>query len=352
MRALVAAGVGEPADVLRLETRPVPTPDAGQALIRVRATPIHASDLHVLRGRYGFSPEFPAVGGHMECVGTVQALGPDTGGLKIGDRVVVAAVPAVPGPPVAGTWQEYLVADARRLLPVPDRLSDSSACQLAVNPLTALLLVTRELDVRPGEWLLQTAAGSTVGRLVIQLCGHLGIRTINVVRRRAAVEEIRAFGGDEVICTEDEDLVRRVAEIAGPAGVRKAVDCVAGPVGAQVSQSMAPGGELVVYGALSTHRQTDPAALTIPLQARSVIYGTKAVRGFWLNRWFGTAAPEDAQRALARVRGLVADGVLGIPRGRPFPLERFTEAISLAEAPAHGTKPLFVFEDDRDTDDG
>ncbi|WP_230885396.1 zinc-dependent alcohol dehydrogenase family protein [Streptomyces spinoverrucosus] len=222
-------------------TRPVPTPEAGQALIRVKATPIHASDLHVLRGRYGFFPDFPAVGGHMECVGRVEALGPDTEGPKIGERVVVAAVPAVPGPHVAGTWQEYLVADTRRLLPVPDRLSDSSACQLAVNPLTALLLVTRELDVQPGEWLLQTAAGSTVGRLVIQLSRHLGVRTINVVRRRGAVGEIKAFGGDEVICTEDEDLVRRVAETAGPAGVRKAVDCVAGPVGAQVSQALAPG---------------------------------------------------------------------------------------------------------------
>ncbi|MGN5379334.1 alcohol dehydrogenase catalytic domain-containing protein [Streptomyces lasalocidi] len=164
MRALVAVEVGEPAEVLRLESRPVPAPQAGQALIRVKATPVHASDLHVLRGRYGFSPEFPAVGGRMECVGRIEALGPDTGGPPIGERVVVAAVPAVPGPPVAGTWQEYLVADTRRLLPVPDRLSDSSACQLVVNPLTALLLVTRELDVQPGEWLLQTAAGSTVGR--------------------------------------------------------------------------------------------------------------------------------------------------------------------------------------------
>ncbi|MFC9228865.1 zinc-binding dehydrogenase [Streptomyces decoyicus] len=150
--------------------------------------------------------------------------------------------------------------------------------------------------------MLQTAAGSTVGRLVIQLARHLGIRTINVVRRRDAVEEIKALGGDEVICTEDEDLLQRVAEIAGSAGVHKAIDCVAGPVGAQVSQALAPGGEVVVYGALSTHRQTDPAALTIPLPARSVIYETKAVRGFWLNRWFGTSSPADALRALSEVR--------------------------------------------------
>ncbi|MEW2258665.1 zinc-dependent alcohol dehydrogenase family protein [Streptomyces sp. NPDC047869] len=352
MRALVAVKAGEPTDVLRPESRPVPTPQAGQALIRVKATPIHASDLHVLRGRYGFSAAFPAVGGAMECVGRVAALGPDTAAPTVGERVVVAAVPAIPGPPVAGTWQEYLVADTQRLLPVSDDLSDSSACQLAVNPLTALLLVTRELDVQPGEWLLQTAAGSTVGRLVIQLCRHLGVRTINVVRRRAAVEEIRALGGDEVICTEDEDLLQRVAETAGPTGVRKAVDCVAGAVGAQVSQALAPGGEVVVYGALSTHRQSDPSALTIPLQARSLIYETKTVRGFWLNRWFGAASPEDVLRALSQVRGLVADGVLSIPRGQPFPLERFPEAVALAEAPAHGTKPLFVFEDGRNEDNG
>ncbi|GIF97043.1 zinc-dependent alcohol dehydrogenase family protein [Catellatospora citrea] len=347
MRALVAGKIGEPSDVLRLESRPVPAPEARQALVRVKATPIHASDLHVLRGRYGFTPRFPAVGGNMECVGWVEALGPDCAGLRIGERVVVVAVPAVPGPEVAGTWQEYLVADPWRLVPIPDGLSDSSACQLAVNPLTALLLVTRELDVQPGEWLLQTAAGSTVGRLIIALSRHLGIRTINVVRRRDAVDEIKALGGDEVICTQDEDLLQRVAEIAGPGGVRKAVDCVAGVVGAQVSQALAPGGEVVVYGALSTHRQTDPAALTIPLSARSLIYETKAVRGFWLNRWFGTASPEQVLRALSEVRGLVTDDVLAIPEGQPFPLERFTEAVALAEAPAHGTKPLFVFEDVR-----
>jgi NADPH2:quinone reductase len=112
-----------------------------------------------------------------------------------------------------------------------------------------------------------------------------------------------------------------------------------------VSRALAPGGEVVVYGALSTHRRTDPAALAIPLQARSVIYETKTLRGFWLNRWFAAVPPEDALRALSRVRGLVADGVLSVPPGRPFPLERFAEAVSLAETPAHGTKPLFVFED-------
>ncbi|MFD7948719.1 alcohol dehydrogenase catalytic domain-containing protein, partial [Streptomyces sp. NPDC059744] len=97
MRALVAGRVGEPVDVLRLESCPVPTPGAGQALIRVRATPIHASDLHVLRGRYGFSPEFPTVGGHMECVGRIEARGAGTAGPTIGARGGGGGVPG--GPP-------------------------------------------------------------------------------------------------------------------------------------------------------------------------------------------------------------------------------------------------------------
>src|ERR1700727_2631140 len=87
-------------------------------------------------------------------------------------------------------------------------------------------------------------------------------------------------------CTEDEDPAERGAEIAGHHGVFKGIDCVSGQVGADVSRALAPGGELVVYGALSTHRQTDPDKLTIPVFARSLIYATKIVRGFWLFRWF------------------------------------------------------------------
>jgi Zinc-binding dehydrogenase len=181
---------------------------------------------------------------------------------------------------VTGTWQEYVVADAGRVLPVPAGMSDSTAAQILGNPLTAVILTGDELDVRPGEWLLQTAAGSTVGQSVIQLGVHVGFKTLNVVRRRSAVTDILALGGTAVICTEDEDLRERVADIAGHDGVSKAIDCVSGQVGADVARALAPHGELIVYGALSTHRQTDPDKLTIPIFARSLIYETKTVRGF------------------------------------------------------------------------
>ena len=316
MRAVVADTIGEPSEVLHLQTRPIPQPGPGEVRIRVTAVPVEASDLHTIRGRYEFTPEFPAVPG-IESVGSIG---------------------------VTGTWQEYVVAEASRVLAVPAGMSDSTAAQILSNPLTAVILTAEVLDVRPGEWLLQTAAGSTVGQLVIQLGARVGFKTLNVVRRRSAVEDILALGGTAVICTEDEDLRERVADIVGRDGVSKAIDCVSGQVGADVSRALAPGGELVVFGALSTHRQTDPDKLTPPIFSRSLIYETKAVRGFWLFRWF-TKTPKDRMAAtIDRTLQLADSGVLRVPQGQPIPVEKFSEAVYLAEAPEHGGKPLLVFE--------
>jgi NADPH:quinone reductase-like Zn-dependent oxidoreductase len=335
MRTVVADTVGEPSEVLRLQTRPIPEPGPGQVLIRVTAAPVEASDLHTVRGRYGFTPDFPTVPG-IESVGVIDELGSGADGLTVGQRVITVGV--------RGTWQDYVVADAERVLPVPVGMSDSTAAQILSNPLTAVILTGDELDVRPGEWLLQTAAGSIVGQSVIQLGAHVGFKTLNVVRRRSAVEEILALGGTAVICTEDEDLRERVADIAGQDGVSKAIDCVSGQVGADVSRALAPHGELVVFGALSTHRQTEPDQLTIPVFARSLIYETKTVRGFWLFRWFSETPRDRMAAAIDRTLQLADSGVLRVPEGQQIPAEKFREAVYLAEAPAHGGKPLLVFE--------
>jgi NADPH:quinone reductase-like Zn-dependent oxidoreductase len=338
MRAVVAQKIGEPDEVLTIQRLPVPEPGPGQVLVHVVATPVHASDLHIVRGRYGYTPPFPTVPG-VECVGTVAALGPglDEGGLRLGQRVVPLGV--------TGTWQEFVVADAERVLPVPDSMSDSTASQLIVSPLTAWLLVDR-LALEPGDWLLQTAAGSTVGQLVIALSNHLGFHTLNVVRRRATVQKIRDLGGTEVICTEDEPLPERLAQLTDGRSITKAIDCVAGQVGADVSRALAPGGELIVYGALSTHRQTDFTLLTIPLAAPSMIFESKTVRGFFLHHWFSTTPPERVGRDVGAVMSLLENSSMVIPEGQAVPVENTADAAHaarLAEAPARGGKPLLTF---------
>jgi NADPH:quinone reductase-like Zn-dependent oxidoreductase len=122
MRSVVADTVGEPSEVLHLQTRPLPEPGPGQVRIRVTAVPVHASDLHTIRGRYGFIPEFPTTPG-IESVGVIDELVSGTDGLTVGQRVITIGVKA--------TWQEYVVADAGRVLPVPAGMSNSTAAQFS-----------------------------------------------------------------------------------------------------------------------------------------------------------------------------------------------------------------------------
>jgi NADPH:quinone reductase-like Zn-dependent oxidoreductase len=331
MRALEAGAAGEPSEVLRLTERPIPTIGPHQVLVRMLASPIHPSDLHTVRGVYGVAPAFPVVLGS-EGVGIIEAVGSEVADRKVGDRVVTIGV--------LGTWQEFVAADSNRAIPIPPMLSLSTAAQLITNPLTALLLTTRELRAGPGELIAQTAAGSIVGRMVIQLAANAGVKTINLVRRRDAVDEIRALGGTQVVCTADEDVVSRLAEITDGAGVAKALDCVGGETGAAVARSMAAGGTMVVYGALSTHRKTDPSALTLPLFTRSLIYGAHTVRGWWLMHWFKTTPPADVKAMLSDLIGRVAKQEIVVPEGLSYGYDRLRDALYAAESVARGPKVL------------
>jgi NADPH2:quinone reductase len=224
---------GDPAKVLRVEDVPQPEPGENQVLVRMRARSINPSDLLTVRGLYGALPKLPATPG-LEGMGEIAAVGKGVQNLRTGQRVIPLGVP--------GTWQEYIVVNSTQLIPVPDSVSDQTAAQFVVNPLTAWIMTVEELAMKPGEWLLQTAAGSTLGRVVLQIARLRGFKTINVVRRREQVAELKALGADEVISTDVEKIGERVKAIAGEAGVTKAIDAVGGQTGAAVASALGRGG--------------------------------------------------------------------------------------------------------------
>lgn len=102
-----------------------------------------------------------------------------------------------------GSWQEYICVKAAYVFALPDSVTDEVAAQFVVNSCTALGLL-KEVQVPKGEFVLQNAAGSVIGRQVIQLAKHFGIKTINIVRRDAAKAELEALGGDVVIDSTTE----------------------------------------------------------------------------------------------------------------------------------------------------
>jgi NADPH:quinone reductase-like Zn-dependent oxidoreductase len=324
MRAVRFATFGDPANVLSVEELPKPEPGPGQALVRMRARPINPSDLFAIRGQYGRLPKLPATPG-MEGAGVVEALGPGVTQLEVGQLVA---------PMSGGTWQEYLVADARALLPVPPGLDERQAAMLVANPTSAWLLLHEVLHVEPGAWVVQNAANSAVGRFVIQLARHAGFRTINVVRRRDVIDELLADGADAVICEADEDVVARVREIAGEKGVRYALDSVAGPSGSRLAQALGPAGTLVVFGAISREPLT--------LDAGSMLFRGISVRGWWLAHWYRTASSEQIARLFGAIAPLIADGTLHAPVAAEYDLADIHQAVAAAAGSERNGKILLV----------
>ena len=200
MKAVVLDRYGEPAEVLQVRDVSVPEPGRNQLRVRMLASPINPSDLLMVRGSYGQATALPRTPG-FEGVGVIDAVGPGmikiVRSLRPGRRVAVLNG-------TSGNWQEAVVIPARHAVPVPDDLPDEQVASFFVNPATVLVMTRHVLRVPPGAWLLQTAAGSALGRMVIRLGRHDGFQTINVVRRREAVNELREFGGNEVLCSADE----------------------------------------------------------------------------------------------------------------------------------------------------
>ena len=234
---------------------------------------------------------------------------------------------------VRGTWQHEAVATADQLVAIPDSVSDRSGAQLAINPMSAWVMI-EELDLKRGEWLVQTAAASTLGRIILQLARIGGFRTINIVRRSEQIEELKTLGADAVICSEDDDVTARIREIGGKAGVSKAIDAVGGDTGSSVLRALAPGGTMLVCGVLSMK--------STPMDGSRLIYSTTSVRGFWLSQWKRQTAIEHQEVVIGKVLAAMASGDLVPPVEAEYPLADFAEAIRRVKQPGRRGKVLLV----------
>ena len=183
MKSIRFARFGLPGDVLEIQDVPVPEPGPGQVRVRMIASPINPSDLLMVRGEYGRRPRLPATPG-FEGVGIVEATGKGLlGRLRLGRRVVVLNS-------AGGNWQEQVIVAAREVVPVSTEIADEQAASFFVNPASALIMTRHVLKIPSGAWVLQTAAGSALGRMIVRLGQRHGFRTINVVRRPEQAEEL------------------------------------------------------------------------------------------------------------------------------------------------------------------
>jgi NADPH:quinone reductase-like Zn-dependent oxidoreductase len=329
MKAIVFDRFGEPGEVLKLKEVPKPEPGPGEVRVRMIASPVNPSDLLVVRGRYGVLPTLPATPG-FEGVGIVDKAGPGLiGKFALGKRVTVINS-------AGGNWAEYAVIPARQARPVAADIPDEQVASFFVNPATVLAMASHVLKVPRAEWLLQSAAGSELGKMMIRYCKSHGIRTINVVRRRAAVSALKALGGDEVITSEDGPVDAQVLALTKGQGVKYAIDPVGGETGTQVFRSLGEDARMLVYGVLSDE--------PIMIDPRRMIAGKRVLEGFWLGHWMRSRSIPASLLLFREIARQMSAGVLTTEVGGKFPLEKVVEAAVAAEKVGRTGKVLLTID--------
>jgi len=321
MKALQISKYGVPAEVVELVDIAEPdTPKANQVLVAVEYAPINHSEELKIMGRYPLLPtSFPAGVGN-EGVARILAVGPGVTGLKPGDRVMV--------PATHYAWRERILLSAAGLFALPAGADPQQLSMLSINPPTAAMLLSEYVNLKPGDWVIQNAGNSGVGRSVIAIAKHRGLSTVSLVRRPELVDELVDKGAD-VALMDGPNIAARVAQATSNTKIRLAIDGVGGESTASLSACLAPGGTVLLYSFTSGK----------PALANGVdlIFRDTTIRGFWLysSLFMGSIAIVEGIKLGAQ---LVAEGKLSVPIAATYPLTAAAAALARAQK---GGKVLF-----------
>uniref|UniRef100_A0A8R1E0Z5 Enoyl-[acyl-carrier-protein] reductase, mitochondrial n=1 Tax=Caenorhabditis japonica TaxID=281687 RepID=A0A8R1E0Z5_CAEJA len=238
-------------------------PAADQILVKWIAAPINPADLNQIQGVYPVKPTLPAVGGN-EGFGKVISVGSSVNNIKVGDHTSL-------------TLKSF-----------------------SVNPPTAYRMLKDFVDLKKGDIVVQNGANSAVGKQVIQICRILGVKSVNVVRKREnlddLVKELKDLGADDVIT--QEELYSRKKKFRG---VKLALNCVGGRSSLFLASLLDHGGCMVTYGGMSKQPVESP---TGPL-----IFKDISLRGFWMSRWYEVqTSPQKRQEMYKELAGWMKSG--------------------------------------------
>lgn len=235
------------ADVLKIEDLPSAQPGEGEVRLRVEAIGLNRAEVMFRRGQYLEAPEFPSRLGY-EAAGIVDAVGPGTSDVQIGDRV--STIPAF-SMGKHGVYGESAIVPSFAVAPYPDDLSPSEGAAIWMQYLTVFGALIDIGQLKQGESVVITAASSSVGLAAIQLAKAAGALAIATTRGPDKKDFLLDAGADHVIVTNEEALAATVLAITGEGGAELIFDPIGGPTLETLADAAAPGATIIEYGALS-----------------------------------------------------------------------------------------------------
>ena len=300
------------ADVLKIEDLPLAEPGKGEVRLKVEAIGLNRAEVMFRQGQYLENPELPSRLGY-EAAGIIDAVGPDTSGVQIGDRV--STIPTF-SMGKYGVYGESAIVPDHAVAFYPDNLSAVEATAIWMQYLTAFGALIEYGQLKKNDSVLITAASSSVGLAAIQITKASGALAIATTRRADKKQFLLDAGADHVIVTDEEDLAETVLPLTSGKGANIIFDPVGGPLLEELADSAAAGATIFEYGALS------PEPTPFPLFS-SLTKGL-TVRGYTLFEI--TKDPEALSRGKQYVYDGLQSGALKPIIDRTFPLDAIAEA--------------------------
>ena len=305
MRAVQVADYGGPERMAVVEA-PIPEPGQGEVLVRLARAGINFIDIYMRKGVYRNSHTYanaPPFTLGMEGAGTVAALGAGVDGVRVGERVAYCLN--------LGSYAEYAVVPAWRLVPVPDAVEWAVATTLMLQGCTAHYLTHSLFPLGPGHTCLVHAGAGGVGQLLIQLARRLGARVIATVGSEAKADIARALGADPAILYDEVDFAEAVQAATKGRGVDVAYDSVGEATFLRSLECLKRRGVCALFGGASgAVKSVNPLDLA---EAGSVFLTRPHLADYLAD------AAEIRGRA-ADLFDLAGDGRLAVTIDREFPL--------------------------------
>lgn len=308
MRAVVLRAAND----FSVEQVPMPVPTSGEVLVKVEASPINPSDVVFLKGLYGTKKPYPAIAG-FEGSGTVVSSGGGILGWSlVGKRVAFAAEKS------GGTWAEYIAVSAKACVKLTPDIPFNLGCCMFANPFTVMYFA-EVIKNGKHQAVVQTAACSAIGKMLIRYCLQENIPIINIVRRNDQVEALREIGAVHVLNSSDENFQEELQKMSVNLNATVAFDCVSGEMTGILVNSMCENSVVYVYGSLSMKalEGISPAA---------IIFSNKRVEGLWLSKWIKGKNILTLWNLSNKVVGLLPT-VLRTDVSREFPIEEIESAL-------------------------
>ncbi len=309
--------IGGP-EVLRIETVDVPGPGRGEVRIRVKALGLNRAEAMLRSGNYIETATLPS-GLGFEAAGLVESVGEGVDGFVPGDAVSVVPPQSMLRWPAYG---ELVSFPAELVVKHPPSLSWEAAAAVWMQYVTAYGALIDLARLGKGDFVVITAASSSVGLAAIQVANMVGATPIAVTRTSAKAQALREVGAAHVVASGEDNLEARLKEIAGPKGVRVVFDPIGGPAFEPLTAAMSRGGILIEYGALSQ----EPT----PFPLFAVLSKSLTLRGYLIHEITGDPSRLEAAKAFI-LDGLVS-GALRPVIAKTFPFDEIVAAHRFLES--------------------